>query len=150
MQVVTSVDPFGYYAAGVQQGLDDAFKPGGDGAQDNSPTAGAAPAALDRREGGGSGEHGGAPAPGPDAADGVAGAGADVGIPSEQGAESAAGPTSAADATANGGVHDASAAAAEDVHRGQEPEGAAAAGAHVERALADAAADEARCLLFMC
>lgn len=47
-QVVTSVDPFGYYAAGVQQGLDDAFRPGGGGgagggAQDDSPVAGAGP-----------------------------------------------------------------------------------------------------------
>lgn len=25
-QVVTAVDPFGYYAEGIQQGLDDAFK----------------------------------------------------------------------------------------------------------------------------
>ena len=27
LQVVSTVDPFGYYAEGVQQGLDDAFRP---------------------------------------------------------------------------------------------------------------------------
>lgn len=147
VQVVTSVDPFGYYAAGVQQGLDDAFKQGGDGAHDsahddNSPLAGAAPAAPAGGEGLGSGEPRGAPAQSPEAAPGGAGAPA----PSAQGEAAAAGAAPVAEATANGGVHGAGEAVAGGVSRSQEPAGGAAPDAHVERSLAHAAADEVRCM----
>ena len=144
------MDPFGYYAAGVQQGLDDAFKQGGDGAQDSSPLAGAAPAPLDAGEGLMSGGPRGAPAPSPDMALGGAGAAAGVAAASAQDEGAAASAAPAAGVTANGGVHGACGAAVEGVPRGQEPAGAAGAGAHMERALAHAAADEARCLPSLC
>ena len=151
VQVVTSVDPFGYYAAGVQQGLDDAFKQGGDGAHDgahddSSPLAGAAPAAPGIGESLVSGEPRGAPAQSPDAA--VGGAGAPTS--SVQGEGAAAGAAPAAEATANGGVHGAGESAGGGVPRGQEPAGGAAPNAPVKRALAHAAADEARCLPVPC
>jgi len=83
-EVVTSVDPFGTYAAGVQQGLDDAFKPGGAGAPDDSPLAGASGGADTGAERARAllrppeAARGGA-APAGDAADGGGGAAAEAG-----------------------------------------------------------------------
>lgn len=56
LQVVTAVDPFGYYAEGIQQGLDDAFKTklttsspyGYQTPPDGSPSAGPRPVSAPR------------------------------------------------------------------------------------------------------